>query len=283
MPMVWHIEFLDIIAYSGRNRQIGGYIHSKILNKDDKDNTTDGMLPQHAPLYPDIPYRYSNYKRISLYGHADEEGIRELLPDQLDYVSNEFEAFVLHAPDVNGLPPYHEGGFVVRAGYDDIEGAHMLCEYVDNDAAVAAGREFWGYPKKMATVTIDEKDDTIEGTITRQGADILQLTFTEEDIEHNPPQLFPRLQVKQIPSADGSGYDVNQIVKMGFKGDDADFDADNVSQRVAGDGKVDVEQSDADPLHKLGPLNVNGGAIITGSFTLDTGEIIADLNNGGER
>lgn len=239
------------------------------------------MLPQYSPLYPDLPYKYNDYKRLSVFGQADEDAVRELLPDQLGYVSNEFEAFVLSAPDIEGLPPYYEGGVVVSAGYDDIEGAHMLCEYVNNDAAVAAGREIWGYPKKMATVTFDEDGSTASGTITRNGTNILQLSFSEQDRDLDRPQLFPRLQVKQIPSADGSRYGINQIVKMSFEGDESDFNADDVSQYTTGTASIEFGQSETDPLYKLAPTEITGGTVTTGSFHLGTGEVVADLGNGG--
>jgi acetoacetate decarboxylase len=240
------------------------------------------MMPQSSPLYPDLPYEYTKYKRVSLYGRADEDAIRNLLPEPLNYVSNEFEAFVLHAPEIDGLSSYHEGGIVVSAGYGDIEGAHMLYEYVDDDAAVAAGREYWGYPKKMATVTMTERDGIVDSTISRRGTEILSLSFSEQDIESVSPQLFPRLQVKQIPSADGSGYDVNQIVKMSFEGDDLDFDADGVSHRTTGTGDLVLNSSETDPLNELAPLEVTGGAVTNGSFTLGTGEVVADLNQGDQ-
>lgn len=239
------------------------------------------MLPQHSPLYPELPYEYNDYKRFSVFGQANEDAIRELLPDPLEYVSNEFEAFVLHAPNIEGLPAYYEGGVVVSAGYEDLEGAHMLCEYVNNDAAVAAGREIWGYPKKMATVTLEENGSTATGTITRNGTEILQLSFSEQDIDPDPPQLFPRLQVKQIPSADGSGYGINQIVKMSFEGDESHFSADDVSQYTTGNGSIEFGQNKEDPLYKLAPTEIRGGAVTTGSFHLGTGEIVADLNEGG--
>ncbi|OYR55211.1 acetoacetate decarboxylase family protein [Halorubrum halodurans] len=238
------------------------------------------MLPQHAPLYPELPYEYSGYKRVSLFGHANEDAIRRLLPPSLEYVSNEFEAFVLSAPDVEGLSPYHEGGLVVSAGYDDIDGAHMLCEYVDDDGAVAAGREIWGYPKKMADVTLTERDDAVRGTISRNGTDILEISFKDADVNPTRPQLFPRLQNKQIPSADGSGYDVNQIVKMSFEGDSSDFDADSVRERRTGTGDLTLNSTDTDPLQEIEPFEVTGGMVTYGDFSLGTGEVIADFTQG---
>lgn len=240
------------------------------------------MLPQHSPLYPDRPYEYQNYRRLSVYGHAEESTIRDLLPEPLEYVSSEFEAFVLEAPEIDGLNGYQEGGVVIRAQYEEYEGAHMLAEYVNDAGAVAAGREIWGYPKKMATVSLEEGPDAVRGTVERNDSEILQLDFQKADVDVEVPTLFPRLQTKQIPRADGSGYDVNQVVKMTFEGDSDHFDAERIESQTTGHGEVSFEPSDEDPLYQLGPTDVIGGVLTVGNFTLSTGEILADLTKEGK-
>lgn len=229
-------------------------------------------IPEYAPPYPDLPFEYNGYRRLSMYCRADGDVVREYLPEPLEYVGDAIEVFVLYAPDVSGLAEYWEGGVVVQARYGDVVGAHMLTEYVTSDDALLAGREIWGYPKKMADITFREGDDEIHGTVTRGGVDLIDATFTPREVEFEPPRLFPRLQVKRVPRADGPGYDVDRVVKLAFDGDSTDFDASSVDSRRVGTGRVELGSGPNDPLGALGPTDVVGGAFTVGDFTLGYGE-----------
>lgn len=234
-------------------------------------------MPAYAPSYPEPPFEYRDYRRLSLYCRADGDVVSEYLPEPLEYAGDAIEVFVLYAPDVEGLGTYSEGGVVVQARYGDAVGAHMLTEYVTSDAALLAGREIWGYPKKLADVTLDENGNGIRGTVTRNGVDLIDIEFTSGDVSFDAPQLFPRLQVKRIPRADEPGYDVDHVVRLGFEGDSTDFDAASVESRITGSGTVEFGTSPTDPLGPLGPTEVVGGAFTVGDFTLGYGEDITDL------
>jgi len=237
-------------------------------------------MPEYDPLYPKLPYEYENYTRLSVYGNGDEDAIATLLPEPLTAVSGTLEAFILSAPSIAGLDGYTEGGIVVQARYKDTVGAHMLAEFVTKADALAAGREIWGYPKKLCDVGYDERDDgSRSGHITMDGVDLIRASFEPADVDFEVPQLFPRLQVKRIPSATGDGCDVNQIVKMGFSGDKSDFDADSVHEQTDGTGQIEFPANPDNPFVRIGPVDTIGAAITKGDFTLSHGEILADLND----
>lgn len=225
------------------------------------------ILPEYAPLFPQLPYHYKNYKRISVFGRANEDAIRKFLPDKFEYLSNVFEVFVLRNEEVNGLDPYSEGGIVIPCKYKGIEGAYMAFEYVDSDDALCAGREIWGYPKKFGIVTFEETEESISGSITRKGKKIIDIQVNKDNKEVQAPNLFPRLQVKRIPKANEYGTDVDQVIKNEFEGS-------IVHKKITGSASLSFKFSAEDPIANLGPVEVLGGQFVIGDFTLTYGKVI---------
>ncbi|MBD1381515.1 acetoacetate decarboxylase family protein [Metabacillus arenae] len=225
------------------------------------------ILPDYSPLYPQVPYHYKNYHKISVYCRGHRDAIEKFLPSNFEYVSDVFEIFVLKNDEIKGLEPYSEGGIVIPCKYKNRVGAYMAYEYVDTDEALCAGREIWGYPKKLAEVRYQEKSGEIHGKVIRKGKTIIDISLTLDDTEVNPPVLFPRLQVKRMPRADQYGTDMDQVILNEF--------ADSVIHtRKQGTATVNWEHSSFDPLAELGPLEVLGGVFVIGDFTLTYGRVI---------
>jgi acetoacetate decarboxylase len=226
------------------------------------------VLPEYAPLYPPLPYHYKNYHKISVYCRGNRNAIEKFLPSKFEFVSDTFEIFVLKNDQIEGLDPYSEGGIVIPCKYKDRVGAYMAFEYVDTDDALCAGREIWGYPKKLAEVTYTEKDGQIHGKITRKGKTIIDISLTlDEKASVTPPNLFPRLQVKRMPKADQYGTDMDQVILN-------EFEDSIIHTKQYGNATVNWEHSTFDPLAELGPTEVLGGVFVIGDFTLTYGKVI---------
>ena len=75
-------------------------------------------------------------------------------------------------------------------------GAYCLTMPVDDDVAMIGGREQFGFPKKIAAITLDRDGDTVVGRVARKGSEILTLEaeLTEPaDVDQNrPPGMRPR-------------------------------------------------------------------------------------------
>lgn len=232
------------------------------------------IMPEYSPVYPKLPYYYRQYRRISIYCKGNEDAIREFLPKPLEYVNNQFEVFVLNNTEVEGLDNYQEAGIVITAKYKDIVGAYMAYEYVNSDDALLAGREIWGYPKKMADCSVTETEEKIVGICSRKGKEIIHAEFVkDENAKFEIPQLFPRIQVKRIPRGDAPGCDVDKVFMM-FGDTGNEFGA--MHEIVMGKGTVTFEKSEFDPLYKLGPAEIIGARFATGDFVLDYGKDITD-------
>lgn len=237
-------------------------------------------IPHRSPLFKPLPRLYAKFEKISVICRAPEEGVRRALPDPLAYVSDIIEVFVYKCPEVHDLcapeagpRSYMESGIALQAAFQGIEGGHVAYEYVTTDDAMAPGREIWGYPKKIAEVDWKQEGSRISSRTLRRGNVLIDLEFTEEACAFEKPVLQPRLQVKRIPSADGRGYDVHQVVqnKLGRW---------SLLETVTGTANVTLGGApQMDPLFELGPLEVLGAEKIRAEFELGYGEILKDLKS----
>ena len=70
---------------------------------------------------------------------------------------------------------------MVRDVHGDM-GYYIPYIYVTNDAAMAAGRELLGAPRKMADISLESECDLIQGTLERTSGKRL-ITFTFKPVE----------------------------------------------------------------------------------------------------
>ncbi|SHE32553.1 Acetoacetate decarboxylase [Seinonella peptonophila] len=225
------------------------------------------ILPDYAPLYPQLPFHYKNYRKLSVYCRGERAAIERFLPKQFEYAGDVFEIFVLTNPEISGLTPYSEGGIVIPCKYRDIQGGYMAYEYVDTDESLCAGREIWGYPKKLADVTFEENEGKVQGRLVRKGKTIIDISVDLDDTQVDQPNLFPRLIVKRIPKADVYGVDVDQVILN-------EFENVVIHSRETGSAQANWEYSSFDPLAELGPVEVLGGVFVVADYTLNYGKVL---------
>jgi acetoacetate decarboxylase len=68
------------------------------------------------------------------------------------------------------------GSFGVRSRYEGVEGAYLLTMPMTTEAAVVAGRETFGEPKKLAQVEFSRDGGRVSATVQRMGVAYLELT-----------------------------------------------------------------------------------------------------------
>src|SRR5512136_2111901 len=90
---------------------------------------------------------------LMVFWETKPEVVAKLLPAPLNPAAIPLAmAFVAWYPSTNFDVTYHESALFVRARYNGEEGNYCLSMPVTSDIAMAAGREFYGFPKKMADV-----------------------------------------------------------------------------------------------------------------------------------
>jgi acetoacetate decarboxylase len=230
---------------------------------------TPFATPHAAPLYPPGPYRSVDCRRVRVFAKASTTAMRRHLPAMFEPIGDTIELFFMETHDATPLPPYRAAGIVVPCRYGEIVGSHIVCEYVTTDVALAMAREVWGYPKKMASITFDERDEGVEGRVERGGVRLMEFVFHYGGPEPQRPQVMPRLQHKIIPRADGEGADVDQIVLN-------TVDAQEVRVQRPGTAHVTLRDAPQDPWADFGPLSVTGAEFLIADFSVGYCRIVHD-------
>ena len=97
--------------------------------------------------------------------------------------------------------PFKEMGLVVQVTWNGKKCFYLPALYLNNDSAIAAGREIYGSPKKLAEVTTFESNETFTATCRRSGVDFLTITtkITGPGKESDFVPVFPCYKPEDDP------------------------------------------------------------------------------------
>lgn len=224
-------------------------------------------LPQYAPLFGRPPYSYRGYRKLSAVCRADRAALQAALPAPLVLESDLIEVFAMDVPDAGALGSYREGGVVAKVSYGGQTGGHVLYEYVTSDDSMAAGREIWGYPKKLCEIDWIEDGNEVSASVTRRGHEVIGMRFSAGGPEYRRLDLQPRFQIKRIPAADGEGNDIDRVIRNELRGG-------TVHQRATGAASVRLGGSAQDPLGELSITEIVGAEFVVADFILEFGKIL---------
>lgn len=136
---------------------------------------TTGPMPYWGPTYPAKgPYFYRDTDMVVVAYATDADKAAALIPKELDLVK--IAALPGQAPvnlvfakyrENDQIGPYMEMIVNIPVLYKGQLYLYVPAIYVDNDAALTAGREFGGYPKKMADITMRNYGDLFLSQMSR--------------------------------------------------------------------------------------------------------------------
>jgi acetoacetate decarboxylase len=174
---------------------------------DDKYST-----PISSPLYPKHPYHYKDAKVFLALFYPPEGTLEKLLPSPLRPSSLPLAGLMFGEMPCIETGPFMEAAVLAQCLYDDPDtgeqvGVHFSHNYVDTDVALASGREIWGYPRKLADISLELKGNTVIGQVQRDGQTLLKATCELVD-EGEWIDSGPNINTKVIPSVTGEGYDM---------------------------------------------------------------------------
>ena len=75
------------------------------------------------------------------------KALEKVVPEPLKVIDNKIKFEIISMPDATGLGSYMEAGQVIPVEYNGEQGEFYLSMYVDNQAAIASGREISAFPK----------------------------------------------------------------------------------------------------------------------------------------
>ena len=211
-------------------------------------------MPAHRPYYPSLPAYYRGAEFQIIYFRADAAAIQQHLPEPLIAdPAGLAAAFSLRVPFCSAYGPYCEVGLRLRCSFRGQMGFYSSHQYIDNVAALCAGRERWGGPKAFAGIAIERQGNLIRAQAVQNGIALMSLTSTAvvpaQAGEMIP--MTPSYRLKMIPRADGPGAAIKQIITYVAHAAQTDL-------LLKGDGMVEMGASAQDDLTPLNPIAMEG-------------------------
>jgi len=192
-------------------------------------------------------------------------------------------AFVAHYPQTNFGTVYSEAALFVQATYRGRMGMYCLAMPVDDDMAMAGGREVFGYPKKMAeSITLEKVGSKVIGSVVRKGTQILRI-----EVEAKTPVDIKMLAMTGVLDPTGArSFEVTAYMFKHFQAPTMrGFDylprliAEPIVLRprqdtLSGEGKVTLTSSPFDPLGEVPVVKMITCAYGTFDNTMLPGKVV---------
>lgn len=237
------------------------------------DNKTHGYcVPQDAPLYQRPPCRYTDSRlQLISFVAANRDALTALVPAPLVPNADGHAALMINRLTADVFGTYREVALLIPSSHDGVEGSYVAYMYLNEDNPMGAGREIWGFPKKLAHIDI-EGDGQITTKVRRGDTTIIDSTLelgpdiAPADVPFNPTFF----NLKLIPSVrEGAPPDVKQITSTVLQ-DVA------IHGARAGGAKFELRSSPSDPLGAIAPREVLGAVEVHTDFTLTFGDVAHD-------
>jgi len=237
-----------------------------------------------AHLYPPPPYLYRDVEDIFVAFEANREAVESLLPPHVTAASDPPVCFAwARWVPFSTFGPYHEAYMMIQATFKGDNYLYQPFIFTDAEPALAAGREIWGYAKKLAVMERHQGGcgspfgEQMVFTVERpKGKRIMTVSIACDRLgDPNELPTFPALSVRLIPNCEpGKPPSVAELVCLRAKGI-RHVSADGTPQLWEGRASVTMDSpSEVDPWYKLAPTKIMKGWFTRRDFALPHGESV---------
>ncbi|HUX79158.1 MAG TPA: acetoacetate decarboxylase [Alphaproteobacteria bacterium] len=166
-------------------------------------------MPLNSPAYPRGPYRFMNREFLTITYETDMDKLKEVVPEPLEVTDPLVKFEFIRMPDSTGFGDYTESGQIIPVTFNGKKGSYSHAMYLDDEAPIAAGREIWSFPKKLATPSLRVMQETLVGQLHYGDCQValamMGYKYNELDIQDIYKALLtPNYFLKIIPHVDGS-------------------------------------------------------------------------------
>ncbi len=178
------------------------------MNKSDVKKTAFAM-PLNNPAYPRGPYRFINREFFVITYESDLDKLKQIVPGPLEVTEPIVKFEFIRMPDSTGFGDYTESGQVIPVSYKGKKGFYVHAMYLDDEAPIAAGRESWGFPKKLANPHLQVINETLIGRLDYETCQVATATMGYKYHELDRDEIYkslmmPNYLLKIIPDVDGA-------------------------------------------------------------------------------
>jgi acetoacetate decarboxylase len=252
------------------------------------DVLTEGYaLPVSGGFYPQPPYLYRGATAVIASYEADPARIAGLLPPGVTPLEDPpvCLAWVVHYP-FSTLGVYNEAIMLIRVSFEGEPYTFCPFIYVDNDAALACGRELWGFPKKFASMGYARPEagspfgEQLMFTVERPaGKRLLTVTMNpERPAVPGEVSFLPALTLRRVPNSRlGAGLpSICELIRTDYSAAPV-ISAAGTPELWAGRCSVTMDSaSEFDPLYTMAPVRTLGALYAVADITLPLGTPVRD-------
>ena len=216
-----------------------------------------------------------------------EEVVERILPPPLEPIERPIAlAFVANYPSHNYGVPYTEAALILRCQYEGELGNYFLAMPLTDDRACFAGREIWGFPKKIADVHFEMKDEQFHGYSERLGTKNIEVRvdFASKFNDEETPNIVSEIEMipkrgkgtvnylfKHFPHPTKEGFDYDPwLVKQVTKS--------KIKSMKMGEAEITLNSTIHDPWGEVEVVRVLGGMYLQSENEMFPGEVMTEVD-----
>ena len=108
-------------------------------------------MPLTSPAFPRGPYHFRNREFLIITYRTELDALRAVVPEPLEISAPLVKFEFIRMPDSSGFGDYAESGQTIPVSFHGAQGSYVHAMYLNDQPAIAGGRELWGFPKKSAS------------------------------------------------------------------------------------------------------------------------------------
>lgn len=228
---------------------------------------------------------------LAVYWQTKPDIIKRLLPPPLKPAEMPIIfAFVADYPRTNFGSIYKEAAVFLSCEYGGIEGGYCLAMPVTDDMALVAGREVFGYPKKLANIHFRKEKRDVEGWSERHGTRYFEVKAKLNGRPNSPE--FIQLVAERTGGTPGGSKDIIQVC-YNYKhfpspdGNYFDYKPRLIREEVVfrpselklGSAQLILQSSESDPWGELEIEEILGAIYLKGTNSMLKGYVVAELEH----
>lgn len=141
--------------------------------------------------FPEGGWHFVDARFLALRVRVDAAAAKRMLPWGLEPAKPALATiFLARFPESRAVGQgYDEAGIFLHVTHRGKPGLHCPWIVVSDDIALILGRDFLGYPKKIADVDFQVDDTTARGRVVRKGKTVLEISATLGAVDPSPPPM----------------------------------------------------------------------------------------------
>jgi acetoacetate decarboxylase len=147
-----------------------------------------------------VTSKFKDAEMLLLFWETKPDIVERLLPPPLEPLERPVVfAFLANYPSHSYGLPYYESALILKCQYKGEIGNYFLAMHLTEDRAAFAGREIFGFPKKLANVYFERKENEVYGFSERVGTKNLEVNVKLTGEFNDPEMLTVIKETNQIP------------------------------------------------------------------------------------